>query len=219
MATVNKWSAVTIAMQSAIGAAKTITGIAKGVTATVTVTHDFSAGDYVIFDVTGMKEIDGRVYRVLSVSTTVSFVIEAQTAGQSLDTTNYTAFSAGTVNKLTFGTTLGTVTGVTGSGGDFNFIDTTTLDSAVKTQIPGIANAMNFSFENLWDVADAGLIALNSASVIQAQRAFRFTFATGQIMCFNGYVGCSLIPGGSSQDKVTTKVDITAFGNPVYLTA
>ncbi len=219
MATVNKWSAVAIAMQSAIGADKTITGIAKGATATVTVTHDFSAGDYVIFTVTGMSQLNGRVYRVLSVSTTVSFVIEAQTAGQSLDTTLYGTFSAGKVNKLTFGTTLGTVTGVTGSGGDFNFIDTTTLDSAVKTQIPGIANAMTFVFENIWDVSDAALIALNAASVVQAQRAFKFTFATGQIMCFNGYVGCSLIPGGSSQDKVTTKVDITAFGNPVFLTA
>lgn len=219
MSTVNKWSGVAVAMQSAIGADKTITAIAIGATATVTVTHDFIAGDYVIFDVTGTKELDGRVFRVLSVSTTVSFVIEGQTAGQSLNTTGYGAFSAGTVAELTFGTTLGTVTGVTGSGGDFSFIDTTTIHDLVKTQIPGIANAMTFSFDNIWDISDTALAAMKSASDVQAQRAFKFTFASGQIMVFNGYVGASLIPGGTAQDKVTTKVDITAFGNPTYLTA
>ena len=69
--TVNKWTGVGIAMQSALATAKTITAIAKGATATVTATHDFSAGDYVVMNVTGMTELDNRVVRVLSVSTTV----------------------------------------------------------------------------------------------------------------------------------------------------
>jgi hypothetical protein len=216
---VNKWSNVAVAMQSAIGTAKTITAIALGATATVTATHDFSAGDYVLFNVVGTKELNGVVKRVLSVSTTVSFVIEDQVAGASLDTTNYSAFTSGTCQKLTFGTSLATVVGVTGSGGDFNFIDTTTIHSNVKTQIPGIANAMAFSFDNIWDVADTALSALKNASDVQAQRGFKFTFASGQIMVFNGYVGASLIPGGNAQDKVTTKVDITAFGRASYYTA
>ena len=72
MATVRKWSSVAVAMQSALGTAKTITSIAVGATATVTATHDFSAGDFVVFDVLGMYQINGRVFRVLSVSTTVS---------------------------------------------------------------------------------------------------------------------------------------------------
>src|SRR5574340_1546192 len=100
MSTVHKWSNVAVAMQSALGADKTITSIAVGATATVTVTHDFSAGDYVVFDVLGMHQINGRVFRVLSVSTTVSFVIEG-TGGVSLDTSSYDAFTSGTVNKIT----------------------------------------------------------------------------------------------------------------------
>lgn len=210
MVTVNKWSNVQVAMESALGVAKTVTGINKGSTCTVTSTHDYSIGDYIKMSIQGMKQLDGRVVRVLSINTTVSWVAEG------IDSTNFDTFSSGTTYKITFGTTLGTVTGVNGSGGDFNFIDTTTIHSNVKTQIPGIANPMNFSFENLWDMSDAALVAMKLASDTQAQKAFKFVFSTGNTMVFNGYVGASLIPGGSSQDKVTTKVDITAFGVPTY---
>jgi len=209
-AVVNKWSGVSVSMESVLGAAKTISAINKGTTCTVTGTHDFIAGDYVKLSVQGMKQLDGKVVRVLSVSTTVSFVAEG------IDSTPYDTFSSGFAYKITFGTTLGTVLSVSGSGGDFNFIDTTTIHANVKSQVPGVANAMSFSFDNLWDMTDAGLIALKAASDNQAQKAMHFAFATGHRMVFLGYVGASLIPGGSTQDKVTTKVDITAFGTPTY---
>lgn len=216
MATPRKWSNVAIAMQSALGAAKTITAIAQGATATVTATHDFSAGDYVVFSVQGMTQINNRVFRVLSVSTTVSFVIE-DTAGTSLDTTDYDAFTSGTCNKVTFGTSITTATTLSGSGGDFEFIDTTTVHDAVKTQIPGIANPVSYTFDNIWDISDAGLQAMKTASEAQATRCFKFTFGSGgQIMVFNGYVGASLLPGGQAQGLVTTPAAITMFGLPTY---
>ena len=105
MATVRKWSNVAVAMQSALGADKTISAIAVGATATVTATHDFSAGDYVVFNVQGMHQLNGRCFRVLSVSTTVSFVIEG-TGAASLDTSSFSAFTSGTCNKVTFGTSI-----------------------------------------------------------------------------------------------------------------
>ena len=107
MATVRKWSGVAVAMQSALGDDKTISAIAVGATATVTATHDFSEGDYVVFNVQGMYQLNGRVFRVLSVSTTVSFVIEG-TGGASLDTSAFDAFTSGTCNKITFGTSITT---------------------------------------------------------------------------------------------------------------
>jgi len=214
MATVRKWSGVAVAMQSALGANKTITAIAVGATATVTATHDFSAGDYVVFTVNGMYQINGRVFRVLSVSTTVSFVIEG-TGSASLDTTGYSAFTSGTCNKITFGTSITTATSMSASGGDFDFIDTTTIHDLVKTQIPGSANPLSYSFDNLWDAADAGQIAMKTASDAQAQRAFKFTFGTGgPIMVFNGYVGYTGAPTGSAQDKVVSPAVVTAFGTP-----
>jgi len=216
MATVKKWSGVAVAMQSALGANKTITAIAVGATATVTATHDFSAGDYVVFTVVGMSQLNGKVYRVLSVSTTVSFVIEG-TGAASLDTTGYTAFTSGTCNKITFGTSITTATTMSASGGDFDFIDTTTIHELVKTQIPGSANPLSYGFDNLWDAADAGQIAMKTASDAQAQRAFKFTFGTaGPIMVFNGYVGYTGAPTGSAQDKVVSPATITAFGTPTY---
>lgn len=216
MATVRKWSGVAVAMQSALGAAKTITAIAKGATATVTATHDFSAGDYVVFTVQGMNELNGRVFRVLSVSTTVSFVIEGASAA-SLDTTNYGTFTSGTCNKITFGTSITTATSMSASGGDFDFVDTTTIHDLVKTQTPGTANPLSYQFDNIWDASDAGQIAMKTASDAQAQRAFKFTFGTGgPIMVFNGYVGFTGAPTGSAQDKVVSPATVTAFGSPTY---
>jgi hypothetical protein len=216
MANVRKWSGVAVAMQSVLGTTRTITGIAVGATATVTATHDFVQGDFVVFNVLGMDELNGRVFRVLSVSTTVSFVIEG-TGGISLDTTSFKAFTSGTCNKITFGNSITTATTMSASGADFDFIDTTTIHELVKTQIPGAANPLSYSFENLWDPADAGQIAMKAASDAQAQRAFRMTFGIGgPIMVFNGYVGFAGAPTGSAQDKVVTPAVITAFGTPTY---
>lgn len=216
MATVRKWSGVAVAMQSALGADKTITAIAVGATATVTATHDFSAGDYVVFNVQGMHQINKRVFRVLSVSTTVSFVIEGAGAA-SLDTTDFDAFTSGTCNKITFGTSITTATSMSASGGDFDFIDTTTIHDLIKTQVPGTANPMSYSFDNIWDPTDAGQIALKAASDAQAERAFKFTFGTGgPIMVSNGYVGFTGAPTGSAQDKVVSPAVMTAFGSPTY---
>lgn len=216
MATVRKWSGVAVAMQSAIGSPITITSIAVGATATVTGTHALDAGDYVVFNVQGMYQLNGRVFRVLSVSTTVSFVIE-DTDGTSLDTTGFDAFTSGTCSEVTFGTSITSATNISASGGDFDFIDTTTIHEITKSQIPGSANPLTYTFDNLWDAADAGQIAMKAASDSQAQRAFRFTFGTGgPVMVFNGYVGYTGAPTGSAQDKVVSPAVITAFGTPTY---
>ena len=211
MATVRKWSNVAIAMQSALAAAKTLTAISIGATATVTSTaHGYVNGDLVLISAQGMRQVDGRIFRVAS-STANNFVLEGE------DTSAYDAFSSGTAQLITFGTSITTATTVNGSGGDFDFIDTTTIHGNAKTQIPGLANPATYSFENIWDVSDAGLKAMKTASDAQAQRCFKFTFGQGgQIMLFNGYVGASLLPGGSAQDKVTTQTTVTMFGSPTY---
>lgn len=216
MATVRKWSGVAVAMESVLGPNKTVTAIAVGATATVTATHDFAVGDYVKFNVTGMTQLNGKVYRVLSVSTTVSFVIEG-TGGASVDTSSYSPFTAGTVNKITFGTNITTATTMSASGGNFDFIDTTTIHDLQKSQIPGSANPLAYSFDNLWDAADPGQIAMKAASDAQAQKAFKFTFGIGgPIMVFNGFVGYTGAPTGNAQDKVVSPAVVTAGGTPTY---
>ncbi len=210
MATVSLWSDVTVAMQSALATAVTITGITKASPGVVSHSGtDPSDGDFVLLNCTGMSEIDGRVFRVTG-QASGSFSLEGE------DTTEFGTFSSGSFEVITLGTTLDTVTDLSSSGGDFNFIDTTTIHGNVATQIPGVASASSFTFTNIWDVADAGLAAMKSASDSKTERAFKFTFSNGQIMAFNGYVGASLLPGGSAQDKVTTSTVITMYGSPTY---
>ncbi|MCP4091420.1 MAG: phage tail protein, partial [Gammaproteobacteria bacterium] len=132
------------------------------------------------------------------------------------DTTAFDTFTSGGFEVITLGTSLGSIKSLSSSGGDFNFIDTTTIHDNVATQIPGLASASSFSFENIWDVSDAGLLAMKVASDNKEQRAMKFVFADGQIMVFNGYVGATLLPGGSAQDLVTTSSVITMYGTPTY---
>jgi len=211
MATARKWANVAVAMQSALGATKTITGITKASPGVVTsVSHGFANGDYVVLDISGMHQVDGRVFRVANQAAD-TFELEGE------NTTSYDNFSSGTAEEITFGTSITTATTVNASGGDFEFIDTTTIHMNAKTQIPGLPNPATYSFENLWDVSDAGLLAMKSASDGQAQRAFKFTFGSGgQIMVFNGYCGASLLPGGSAEEKGTTQTVITMFGSASY---
>lgn len=211
MATVRKWANVAVAMQSALAAADTITGITKANPAVVTATsHGLSNGDYVVLTVQGMHQLNGKVVRVANQATN-TFECEG------VDSTLYDTFSSGTAEGITFGTSITTATTMSATGGDFDFIDTTTIHVNARTQIPGLANSLAYTFDNLWDIADAGQIAMKSATDSQAQRAFKFTFGTGgPIMVFTGYVGFSGAPTGNAQDKVTASAVITAFGTPTY---
>lgn len=210
MATVSLWSNVAIAIQSALAAALTITGITKANPGVVTYTGtDPVNGDYVLLTVQGMHQLDGRVFRVANVNGAGNtFELEGE------NTTSYDTFTSGTLQIITFGTTLATATTLSASGGDFEFVDTTTIHQAIRTQIPGVAAPAVYSFENIWDVSDAGLVALKQASDLKATRAVRITFSNGQKVLFNGYIGATLLPVGAAQDKVVTPTVITMYGRP-----
>ncbi|MBK8773087.1 MAG: phage tail protein [Rhizobiales bacterium] len=208
MAVITKWANVAVSVQSALAATKTITAITKNTTGVVSSTaHGYSNGDYVLILAQGMYQVNYRVFRVSAVATD-SFSLEGE------DTTNYGTFVSGTAQKITFGTSLATLTSINASGGDFDFIDTTTIHDNIKTQVPGLPNPSNYTFDSFWDPSDAGLVALKSASDSQAQRAILFSFANGQKFTFNAYVGCSLSPTGSAQDLIKTTVVFTALGGP-----
>lgn len=211
MATPRKWSNVAVAMQSALASAKTISAITKASPGVASSTaHGYSNGDYVVLSVQGMFQVDARVVRVAGV-TTDTFQLEG------VDTTGFDTFSSGTAEKITFGTSITSATSMQASGGQFGFLDTTTIHNNRKTQIPGLSEPESYTFDNLWDVSDAGQVAMKAASETQAQWAFKFTFGTGgPIMVFAGYVGFTGAPGGQAQDIVKTPAVITAFGQSTY---
>lgn len=211
MATVRKWANVAVAMQSALAAADTITAITKANPAVVTSTaHGLANGDYVLLSVQGMWQLDKKVVRVAN-QTANTFECEG------VDSTLYETFSSGSAQAITFGTTLTSIATISASGGDFDFIDTSTIHSNVKSQIPGQANPLTYSFDNLWDMSDTAQLAMKAASDGQAERAFKFTFGSGgPIMVFAGYCGYAGAPTGNAQDKITSPAVITAFGTPTY---
>jgi len=217
---VTKWSNVALAMQSAIAAAKTITGITLAAPGVVSSTaHGYSNGDYVYIEAQGMWQINGRVFRVCSVATD-NFRLEDVSGGTGIDTTAFSTFTSGYAYKLTFGTSVTTAVSMNASGGNFAMIDTTTIHGNQKSQVPGLPDALSMTFDNLWDPTDAGQAAMKAASDAQAKRAFKFTFGTGgKIMVFSGYVGFAGAPAGSAQDKITTQAVITCEGTPTYYSA
>lgn len=215
MATVRKWSNVAVSMQSALATAITIGsgGITKADPGVMTYTGtDPVNGDYMKLTVSGMYQVDGRVFRGANVNAGGNTI---ELEGE--NTTSYDTVSSGTAEVITFGTSITTATTLSASGGDFDFIDTTTIHTNVKTQIPGAANPLVYTFDNLWDISDAGQIAMKAASQAQAQRCFKFVFGTGgPIMVFVGYVGFTGAPTGQAQDKVVSPATITMFGLPTY---
>jgi hypothetical protein len=214
MAAAKKWSNVQVAMQSAIAIAKTITDITKDLPGVVTsIAHGYANGDYVFLSVIGMRQLNDGVFRVNNQAAN-TFELEG------VDTTLFDTFISGTVQAITFGTSITTATSIISSGGSFDFIDTTTIHDNARSQVPGLPAATSFSMDNIWDISDAGLKAMKVASDAQAKRAFKFTFGVGgQIMVFAGYVGGNLLPGGQAQGLVTTPTTITMNSTPNYFAA
>ncbi|MGZ8927134.1 MAG: phage tail tube protein [Methylobacter sp.] len=220
MSTITKMTNVAIALQSALGVAKTITGITKAAPGVVTATHDFANGDYVVLSVQGMQQLDGKVYRVCSVSTTVSFQLEDVTAGTGIDTTLFDTFSSGTAKKITFGTSLSTVAEISMSGGDFAKVDTSVIHANVKREIPGLASPVSIDIKHLWDITDAGQLAMKASSDAQTQLAIKVTFGVGgKVMVFNGYVGFTALPAGAFGEALKSSGSISATNAPTYYSA
>lgn len=207
---VKVWSNVQVAMQSALAAAKTITSITKANPAVATSTaHGYSNGDIVVLAVQGMWQLDTRTVRVANV-TTNTFELEG------VDSTDYDTFSSGTAEEITFGTTFSTIGDISTSGGDFEMIDVTTIHDNVKKSIPGSASQVEVSGNMNWDPADAGQIALKSASDSRSLRAFAITFSDQTKWYFTGYPGYTGTPTGSAQQKVTSPFKISSFGRPSF---
>lgn len=198
-------------MQSAIAAAKTITAITKANPGVVSSTaHGYSNGDIVALTCVGMHQLNEKVARVSS-QTTDTFALEG------IDTTDFDTFTSGTSEKVTLGTSITSATNISASGGEFDFIDTTTIHMNVKTQIPGLPSAISYQMDHIWDSTDAGFIAMKAASDIQAKRVVKFQFGSGgKILLFMGYVGFSGLPGGQAQGIVNSKGVFTMNGTPTY---
>lgn len=183
----------TLAIQSALASAKTITAISKASEASITATHDYSVGDFVLIDaVVGMTEINQVVGRVKSVSTTVSFVLEG------IDSTNFTTYaSGGTAQKITFGKSFDSVTNVDLPDGQPDENDITTIHDTERQVAFGHDAKLTGTLSVIANPLNTAVIEVQTAAAAQQRRAFLLTFASGQKVLWNAYcTGGSGFSGG-----------------------
>lgn len=211
MATKNVWSNVQVSIQSTLATALTagagvVTKANPGVMNYVGT--DPTTGDYLyISNVVGMTQLDERVIRAAAVNSGADTL---QLEG--VDTTLYDTMTSFNAQVITFGTALNIITGITGSGGEFEFIDTTLISDTLRSRIPGVASPISLDLECIWDPSDVGLLALKAASDIKAKRAIRIAFPGGAKFVFVGYIGCTILPTGNAQELVKTRVQIEGAG-------
>lgn len=210
MPTVNVWSKVAVAVQSALSASQVISGITLANPGVATyVGADPANGDYVLITAAGMHQVNDRVFRVANVNGAGNtFELEGES------TLLYDAFTSGGFEIVTFGTTISTFVDIAASGGDFEFEDTSTIHTNDSTQIPVRSTPLTYTFSSLWDPSDAGMSALKAASDAVAERCVRFTFSSGAKLAFNGYVACKNAPTGAARTKAVTPCTFTLKGSP-----
>lgn len=210
--TINTNSGLKLYMESAIAAAKTITAITNANPGVITsAAHGYSNGDIVVLKVQGMVELNGRMFKVVSVATD-TFRVAAVDGTNGIDTTLYGIFSSGTAEKLTLGTSITGVQEFSPSGGDIKTVDTTTVNDTVDTQITVGATAMAYDLTMQWDPASAAQQAMIAAFQTRANKGFKILWPTGAYALFYGTVGYTGAPGGSNQGVTTSPAKISMLG-------
>lgn len=205
------WTNVGVDIQNLIGTSQAITGITKanpGV-ATYSGADTLSNGDYVLITANGMTEVNDRIFRVANVNTTSNtFELEGE------DTTSYGNFTSGSLAEVTYGASFANLQTFTGSGGDTEFADVTTIHDAIRKRAPTVISPLTFSSDAIFDVQDAGYIEANKAYKAKAKRAVLLRFSGGQKMAFNAYCAAPGVPLGQAQQVVQMRISFEAQNVP-----
>jgi len=174
---------VTVAVQSTVGTALTVTGVTLANPGVATSTgHGLANGDIVYFTVTaGMVELNGQAVRVANVATD-TFELE------SLDTTDYTAWSTGTATEVTAFETLGSAQSISMPDPTPEKIDITTLIDSSKQYVFGLPDAPDGSISGLYDPLSTAVGLIKTATKSNAAMVFKITWSGGQTTVFNAYV-------------------------------
>ncbi len=217
--TVHTNSGLKLYMESAIAAAKTITGITKAAPGVISSTaHGYANGDFVLLEIQGMVELNGYLCKVVNVATD-TFQVAGVDGSTGIDTTAFSTFSSGTAKKVTLGTSITGVQDFQASGGDIKTEDTTTVNDLVDTQIVVGATAQSFDLTMQWDPSNAAQQAMIAAFRTRANKGFRIVWPDGAQVAWYGTVGYTGAPGGAKQGVTTSPAKITMLGGLTVLAA
>lgn len=205
-------SGLKLYMESAIAAAKTITGITKAAPGVITATaHGYANGDHVLLEIQGMVELNGLLVKVLNV-TTDTFQAAGVDGVTGIDTTLFSTFTSGTAKKVTLGTTITGVQEFSFAGGEIKTVDTTTVNDTVDTQVVVGATAQSADMTMQWNPADAAQQAMITAFRTRANKGFKVVWPDGAFAMWYGTVGYTGAPGGGKQGVTTSPAKITMLG-------
>lgn len=201
-----------VQIQTALATAKTITGISKVSEAVVTATHDYSVGDYVLlYGIVGMTQMNYRVVRVKSVSTTVSFVCEG------VDSTNFTTYSsAGSAQKITFGASFDNITQLDLPDSSPDEIDVTAIHDDERQIVFGHASAQKGTLSLIANPLATAVVEVQTADAAAARRAFLVTLSSGQKALFNAYCSGGAGFSGGVGAAGTAQISLTLRNRPQW---
>ncbi len=155
-------------VQTALAAAKTITGITQANPAVVSSTaHGYANGDVVkITGVVGMQEVNDRAFIVANVAAN-TFELKG------VDSTGFTAYgSGGSAYEATM-SAIGEVRGIPSLGGtEPNEIDASHLLSIAEQKLAGLPKQSNVTFTVLFDLGTANHTTLIKANQDLQDRVF-----------------------------------------------
>lgn len=203
---------ITIALQTAIGSALTVTALTNANPAVATSTaHGLSNGDYVVVT-SGWAKLDNRVVRVANV-TANTFELEGYDTSS---TTDYPAAAGtGSVKKVTTFTQITQILDCQTSGGEMQFTNYSFLEQDFETQLPTQASPQTLTLSIADDPTKAGYINLKAAAEARANRALKITFPNGAIALYHGYVGFNETPSMTKNQVMAVSATFSLLARPV----
>lgn len=210
--TIHTNSGLKLYMESAIAAAKTISGITKAAPGVISSTaHGFANGDNVLLEIQGMVELHGYLCKVVSTATD-TFQVADVNGTTGIDTTLFSTFTSGTAKKVTLGISITGVQDFNFAGGEIKVQDTTTVNDTQDTQIVVGATAQSADMTMQWDPASSAQQAMIAAFKTRANKGFKVLWPDGAFTMWYGTVGYTGAPGGGKQGVTTSPAKITMLG-------
>ena len=194
---------------TAFATPKVVTAVSNATEALVTATHDFINGDIVEVS-SGWGRLHKRIFRVKSVSTTVSFVLE----GMDTTATNFfpTGAGTGTVRKVSTFAQITTVMSPSSSGGDPKTVTYKFIESDTEYMINDGFSATSYSMDLDADsIGTAGYTALKNLTDVQTDTVLRIQMRSGSLMFIP--CTCALNESVNFSDGAINKVKAAFNGN------
>jgi hypothetical protein len=195
------------------GTQKTISAItnANPAVATVDSATGIVANDYIEIR-SGWGLLDQRVVRVSVVSGN-NLTLEG------VDTSSTSKYPAGqgigTCKEIGGWVSFTQVKGISSSGGDLQFADTTALDDVVGKQVPTIRSPMAMTLDVFDDPSLSWYTGVVEAADSRSPYALLMSFPNGSKMVANAYWSINKVPTIATNEALVTQVSLSFAAEPL----